>query len=142
MSESEQETKPSPESPEVNEVLKTEQALDEALLRADMAALDTLLAPEATRTAPSGTMTMRAQWLEELNSAIRTTGSGYSSIARESQQVRLYGETAVVTGLVHIQGYRTGPTGQPNFNRYLRVYVQRKGRWQLVAHQATRVTSP
>ena len=142
MSESDRETEPSPESPEVHEILKTEHALDEALLHADMAALDTLLAPEATRTAPSGVMTTRAQWLEEMNSAIRTTGSGYSSIEREAQQVRLYGETAVVTGLVHIRGYRTGPTGQPNFNRYLRVYVRRKGGWQLVAHQATRVTSP
>lgn len=45
----------SAESQTVDEVLQAEQALDEALLKADIAALETLLAPEATRTAPSGT---------------------------------------------------------------------------------------
>ena len=130
------------DSRDVQEVLKVEQALDDALLRADMDALDTLLTPEATRTAPSGTMATRAEWLEEIKGAVRTTGRRYLSIEREGQRVRLYGETAVVSGIVHIRGSGATSTGQLNTNRYLRVYVRRQGRWQLVAHQATRIASP
>ena len=64
----------SAESQAIDEVLKAEQALDEALLKADMAALETLLAPGATRTAPSGTMSTRSEWLEEIKGAVRATG--------------------------------------------------------------------
>ena len=134
---------PSVDSRMVQEVLSTEHALDEALLKTDLAALDKLLAQEATRTSPTGTLTDRTEWLEQMKSAVRDTGhQKYFSIERTAQRVRLYGETAVVTGIVHMRGIHVGPTGKPDTNRYLRIYVRRQGRWQLVAHQATRVASP
>ena len=46
---------PNVDSRMVQEVLNTEHALDEALLKTDLAALDTLLAQEVTRTSPTGT---------------------------------------------------------------------------------------
>jgi ketosteroid isomerase-like protein len=125
----------------VDEVLKVERAIDEALLKADVAALEKLLAPEATRTEPSGAITTKSEWLEEIKEAVRTTGQRYLSIKREAHQVRVYGETAVVTGLVHIRSSGATSTGQLHTNRYLRVYVGRQGGWQLVAHQVTRVSS-
>ena len=134
---------PSVDSRVVQEFLVTEHAHDEARLKTDFVALETLLAEEVTRTSPTGTLTHRTEWLEQMKSATRDTGhQKYFSIERTAQQVRLYGETAVVTGIVHMRGIHIGPTAKPDTNRYLRVYVRRQGRWQLVAHQATRVASP
>ena len=141
------------ENPNVNEssvdsrivqvVLATEHALDEALLKTDLVALDTLLAEEVTRTSPTGPLTHRTEWLEQMKSAVRDTGhQKHFSMERTAQHVRLYGETAVLTGIVHVRGAHIGPTGKPDINWYLRVYVRRQGRWQLVAHQATRTASP
>jgi ketosteroid isomerase-like protein len=65
------------------------------------------------------------------------------SYNNEDVQVRIYGNTAVTTGraTITVKGETTGG----DFNsalRFTRVYVQRNGRWQLVAHQATRITEP
>ena len=52
------------------------------------------------------------------------------------RKIRIYGKTAVSTGLV--TGVGQSGTGKV---RYMRVFVKRNGRWQVVATQATRVTS-
>jgi hypothetical protein len=52
------------------------------------------------------------------------------------RKVRIYGETAVSTGLVT----GVGQSGSDKI-RYMRVFVKRNGQWQIVATQATRVTA-
>jgi hypothetical protein len=56
--------------------------------------------------------------------------------------VRLYGDTAVVTG--RYQNVVCTPQGEqpPKHARFIRVYVRRSGRWQNVAHQATGIPAP
>jgi hypothetical protein len=59
----------------------------------------------------------------------------------EENQIRIFGETAVVAGTYHnIVRVRGNPTPVKHA-RHLRVYVNRGGSWKLVAHQATEIAS-
>ena len=53
-------------------------------------------------------------------------------------KVRLYGDTAIVTGRTTVT---SGETGQVVQLRFTDVCVRRDGRWRIVASQATRVPS-
>src|SRR5688500_2554331 len=53
-------------------------------------------------------------------------------------KVTRYGETAVVTGVENLKGTYKGRAGEMGL-RFINVMVLRDGRWQLVAHQSTRV---
>ena len=52
--------------------------------------------------------------------------------------VRIYGDTAVVTGLATRKGSMNGKDISGSI-RYTRVYVNTNGRWQVVAFQQTPV---
>jgi ketosteroid isomerase-like protein len=53
--------------------------------------------------------------------------------------VRVYGDSAVVTGLATRRGVMDGKNISTGI-RYTRVYIKRDGRWQVVQFQQTRVT--
>ena len=55
--------------------------------------------------------------------------------------VRVYGNTAVITGKADVKGTLAGndATGQYMFTR---VYVKKGGQWQSVAFQQTRISNP
>jgi ketosteroid isomerase-like protein len=55
-------------------------------------------------------------------------------------KVTRYGETAVVTGVENLKGTYKGRPGEMAL-RFTNTLVRRDGRWQLVAHQSTRVAS-
>ena len=55
-------------------------------------------------------------------------------------KVASYGSTAVVTGVENLKGTYKGRSGEMAL-RFISVLVWRDGRWQLVAHQSTRVQS-
>src|SRR5262249_8328640 len=62
------------------------------------------------------------------------TAGGFPGKAEQTdRKVRIYGDTAVSTGLI------TGVTGADKV-RYIRVYVKLNNKWRLVASQGTRVT--
>ncbi len=121
----------------VQAVLQTEFECDRALMQGDIARLEHLVYDGATRTDPSGAMTDKAQWI----GTVREGRVKYVSIEREDMKVRIFGGVAVVTGIVDIKWQSNGRDNDSR-NRYLRVYVHRQGRWQLVAHQATRIAQP
>jgi ketosteroid isomerase-like protein len=56
-------------------------------------------------------------------------------------KVRVYGDTAVLTGKVSIKGMMGGKdvSGEAMFTR---VYVKKGGHWQAVALQQTRISNP
>jgi ketosteroid isomerase-like protein len=120
------------------QILALQDRIDEALLSNKSEALAPLLAADATRTGPSGTITTRQQWLDSIDRRdIR-----YLSVKRRETSLRFYGDVAVVTGLVDIQVEKPGTGPVNELNRYLRVYVRQAGSWRLAAHQATGITPP
>lgn len=61
----------------------------------------------------------------------------FDSISVDNQTVRVYGDTAVVTGRAHVRG--TGPGGRAIDTRlrYTRVWVKQGDQWKIVAFQLT-----
>ncbi len=90
-----------------------------------------LLADDYLGSNPDGVAQNKQQFIDAVTAGNFAGGSATYS----ERNVRIYGDTAVSTGLI------TGaaPSGTDKI-RYMRVYVKRNGRWHVVATQATRVT--
>jgi hypothetical protein len=105
----------------------------EADFKADRVALDSLLADDLTYGRTSGVRHTKAEVL-----ALVGAGGPYQLdySTPDSLVARIYGETAVVTGLLKVK-----LTAQPAAYtlRFTDVWVRRGGRWQLSAFQATRL---
>jgi len=70
--------------------------------------------------------------------AIRTGEEKHSSNHLDECNVRLYGDTAVVTGLQSEQSVLEGRDGSGTYS-YTDVFVKRGGRWQIVASETKHV---
>jgi len=115
------------------EVLKLEQALDDAFLKKDRAALERLLADDYVYIHSNGTMTNRTEEIAQTMSAdVKWTGSKLSNL-----KVRIYGDTAVVTGTQTLTGSAKGYVSGPRLITDL--WARRNGRWQTIGGQTTLV---
>ena len=126
------------------EVRTLEEQLAKAIVSGDRKFFDRTLADDFTHTSHGGVFKTKAQWMAESKFAEERAKSGsthYDAFELDQLEVRLYGETAVVTGRSTPKG--TTADGQPITGqfRFLRVWVKRGGRWQAVAFQGTRVAT-
>jgi ketosteroid isomerase-like protein len=103
----------------------------------DIPTLDRLWADDHTFTNPLGVVQTKAERIAEMRSGARTL----SSFNVEDIQVRVYGNTAVVTSRATIKGQLRGSELSTQA-RGIDVYVKKEGRWRLVAAQATRIAQP
>jgi hypothetical protein len=104
--------------------------------RADRAALDTLLADELSYARSSGVLHSKAQVL-----ALVGAGGPYQldSSTPDSLAARVYGDAAVVTGLLTV---KLTAQPAPYTLRFTDVWARRGSRWQLVAFHAARLPDP
>ena len=58
----------------------------------------------------------------------------------EEFSVRLYGDTALLSGRTHMTGKHDGKPFESNY-RYIDIYVRTKGEWKIVSVQITRLGS-
>jgi ketosteroid isomerase-like protein len=123
----------------VAEIRLTVRKYDDALRRADVAALERIWAPELTFVNPRGERLTRDQRLANL----RTGQTTFDSLAPAPQEesIRIYGDVGVLTTLLTLNG-RYGGKEQRGRVRALVVWVHRDGRWQQVANQLTAVAAP
>jgi hypothetical protein len=115
------------------QILQLEKEGREAALKNDLEANDRLLADNWMNTNANGTVTTKAKLLELLKS----NSFKIISIEDDDVLVRIYGNTAVVTG--RATSKRLGQDNQLMIGqvRFTRVYAKQKGRWQVVAAQST-----
>ena len=119
------------------EVRQVERELTEALLGDDFAAVDRIYADDFTLTNANGLVGDRARRMAMLKSgAVKNL-----SINQEDVRVRVYGDTAVVTGRATFR-VRLGGEEHSEIQRFMHALVKREGRWQMVAQQMTRITEP
>jgi len=59
----------------------------------------------------------------------------------EEFDVRLYGDTALLSGRTHMTGMYDGKAFESNY-RYIDIYVRRGGSWKIVSVQVTRFPPP
>jgi ketosteroid isomerase-like protein len=108
----------------------------QAQIGADAVVLDRIYADDFIGVGPSGTVRTKSQVISDLTSG----DLKFKSITTDEVQVRVYGKTAVETGLSTMVGQDKGKI-VPRDTRFTRVWVKQKGRWRLVAnHYSIRVT--
>ncbi|HEV3163500.1 MAG TPA: nuclear transport factor 2 family protein [Isosphaeraceae bacterium] len=128
------------------EVRDLEAQFSEAVVRGDRGYYNRVLAEDFTHTSHSGLFKTRAQWLAESKSGdqpdARPGTTHYDALDLDDLAVRVYGDTAVVTGRTTPKGRNS--KGQPMTGRYrfLRVWVKQQGQWRVVAFQGTRIAEP
>jgi ketosteroid isomerase-like protein len=118
---------------EVRAVLK--QMID-ADLNGDAAVLDRTTTDDYTITRDNGVVRNKIETLD----GIKTGNTKFESFTTSDVNVRVYGETAVVTFLADIKGSRAGKDMSGQF-REVRVFVKRGGKWRAVMAQRTRIAS-
>ena len=108
----------------------------QAQIGADATALDRIYADDFIGIGPSGTVRTKPQVISDFTSG----NLKFQSITTDEVQVRVYGNTAVETGLSTMIGLDKGKA-VPRDNRFTRVWVKQQGRWRLVAnHYSLRIT--
>lgn len=116
------------------EISELETQRFKAMTENDFASLERILADDLSYSHTSG-------WLQTKGEFIATLRSGqlkYESISAEETKVRVYGNTGVVTGRASLKVRSKGQ--EESFRvRYLDVYINRNGRWQMVGWQSTRL---
>ena len=117
-----------------HEIRAMEKLWNESRVRADVAALDRLLADGWTVTHGDGTINTKAEYLGDLKSGARKF---FADVKQDDFAVRIYGDTAVAAGLSDSKvEYKGKPSG--GALRFTRVYVKRDGRWLMIVSHATR----
>ena len=111
----------------------TEQ-LTQAALKGDVATVDKLLADDAIGINGFGGTSTKADVLELYKSGKLK----YEAIEISDMKVRVYGDTALVNATWNVKGH-LGATDLSGQWRIVRVWVKRKGQWQSVSFQATRI---
>lgn len=117
---------------EAEKFMALEHAWGEALIKADIAALDQILADEYMFTGPTGAVATKGPHLQDVE-----TGT-FKVIATEISDVsvRIYDTTAIVTGLNKVTANYLDRKINGNF-RFSDTFVNRDGRWQVVnAHSS------
>lgn len=109
----------------------------DARIRGDAGWLERFYAPELTIQGMNGDVSTRAYDI----ALFRNREVRPELIEPSDMQVRLYGATAVVTGIDHMRGSYKGHAGEL-WLRFTDVLVRRAGRWQLVIQQATPAARP
>jgi len=115
-------------------LIAIEREWGEAMVAKDVPTLSRILADDFTEVDPTGSLRAKDIVLAE-------AGSGdfkVDSYTARDLKARVYGDTAVVTGVSDLKATFKGEDMSGSY-RWTDTFVRRNGRWQAVASQVTRV---
>lgn len=115
-------------------VRQAEEQRCEALTRGDIAAVERIMSDDSTYIHSSGEVQNKAAFIGDLKSGKRV----YKDLKSDDVQVRVYGNTAVLTGRTDLHVVNSGKDLQFPM-RITAVYVNHGGQWQMVTYQSTRL---
>ena len=115
-------------------VLQLEKDWVDALIKADTAKLEELYANTLVYTHSSGSVDDKAKYI----ATIKSGATKYISYDREDIKANVYGNSAVVTCKVTIK-LKTNGEDRTVIARMIHVYAKVRQRWQMVAHQTTKL---
>ena len=116
------------------EIRQVEALICEGFEQGDGAVLEKNLDARFTLTSSRGEVTDRKQNIAEVNSR----EPRYEVFRNHDQDVRLYGEAAIVTGVTTIRATLEGKPFAADF-QFTDTYVHRDGRWLLAASHASKL---
>ena len=105
-----------------------------AMIAADAAALDRVLADDLVYTHTTGRVDTKQAFIDSLTSG----NISYEAISTRDTVARVYGDVAVITGSADFE-VSAGSQQLAFPIRFTEVYEWSDGRWQLVAWQSTRL---
>src|SRR5215471_21639523 len=114
------------------EIKSLEEERNRAVVSGDAAALDRMTADDYTFITLRGELRTKA----EIVKGFRSGSFKYDSREISDLKIRVYGNTAVVTGRSTQKGRENGKDYSGDY-RFTRVYVKQNGRWLTVALQTT-----
>ena len=120
-----------------DQIKKMETDRAAAVVKADVATLEGLTSDDYILINANGQLSDKAKTMSDIkNGVIKLSANDVSDM-----KVRVYGDTAVVTGKSTAKGTIGGRTltGPVMFTR---VYVKKNGKWQSVAFQQTPIVNP
>ncbi|MEJ5999899.1 nuclear transport factor 2 family protein [Paucibacter soli] len=126
-----------PRAADIAQLRRQAQAWDEAIVRQDRAAIEANMAEDFRQIDADAEIETKTSFVDGLMSP-KLHIQPYQV---EDFEIRLYGDTALLSGRTRMQGSYDGKPFASHY-RYIDVYVRRGGRWQIVSVQITRVASP
>jgi ketosteroid isomerase-like protein len=117
------------------ELLKLEKEFEQAIIKNDAEAIGRFLADDWIIIGPDGGIIDKSRFLGVIKSGALT----HETMESDDIRVRIYGDTAVVTGLTTTKGKYSGQDFTTQ-ERATDVFVKQNGRWQCVLSQLTRFT--
>src|SRR5215472_1214949 len=116
------------------EFLKLEKGFEEAIVKNDPEAIGRFVTDEWIIIDPDGGVVDRTRFFDVIKSGALT----HEMMESEDLRVRVYGDSAVVTGLTRTKGKFMGQDFSTQ-ERATDVFVKRDGRWQCVLSHLTRL---
>ena len=115
------------------ELLKVEKEFAKAIVKNDLEGIERLVAVDWIIVGPDGEIVERARFFEVIKSGAMT----HDAMESEDFRMRIYGDSAVVTGITRAKGKFMGQEFSTQ-ERATDVFVKRDGRWQCVLTHLTR----
>ena len=115
--------------------MRVEKEFAEAIVKNDLEGIERLVADDWIIIGPDGEIVERARFFEVIKSGAMT----HDAMESEDFRIRVYGDSAVVTGITRTKGKFMGQEFSTK-ERATDVFVKRDGRWQCVLTHLTRLS--
>jgi ketosteroid isomerase-like protein len=120
------------DGPLAQEILAIKHQYDEAQLKNDGAWFERMFAEDYIFVLPDGTAVRKTEFVKDLQSRDLV----WESVSGKEMQVRVYGDTAVVTGQFFGKGRIKGKVLDER-QHFTSVWIKRQGRWQAISEHAS-----
>jgi ketosteroid isomerase-like protein len=102
----------------------------------DAKALNAILDESIVLVNDDGSVQTKAEFMASVRTSAAQPGAQDQQIMPESMTVRVYGSTAIATGVFRAKGIEGGKS-YVRTERFIDTWVERNGRWVCVATNAT-----
>ena len=121
-----------------HEIERIEEAWRNAVLKANVATMETLLGDDYMGITATGTIETKEKALANM----RTGVTRFTSIELSERKLRFYGTTALVTSRAEAAGTNASRDFSGSY-RYTHVYARDAlGKWKIVSFEASRIRDP
>lgn len=117
------------------EVVRVEKEFSQAIVNNDAEAVGRFLTEDWIIIDPDGGIIDRARFLD----VIKSGGLTHEMMQSDDTQVRIYGNTAIVTALTSTKGKFSGQVFTTQ-ERATDIFVKQNGQWQCALSQVTKFT--
>ena len=118
-----------------HEIERIEEAWRNAVLKANVAAMETLLGDDYMGITATGTLETKEKALANMRAGV----TRFSSIELSERKLRFYGTTALVTSRAEVAGTNANRDFSGSY-RYTHVYARdTQGKWKIVSFEASRI---